>query len=758
MAFETRIRNGPEQDRATSDWEKEMNESQGDTSQQMEPKYKETMYGKSVWVKNSGEGARAREGVLYTRMIEEGKGRKRVTVDGEYYVEIGRGEGGVAMQKIGMESLRKTEQDRREIGEELDEREKRAWRVVEEIAARCGEGKRSYETVDLTDMDEEMEGNVNAVIQVPRSEQGEGGRMLTEREFGEGREMSIDGEEEEEIFTPGACQQLQLRVEEHREGILREALEVAEEAGVVGHDEEVEMDMELDVRREEWESLVDLVIKETKYTGSRAIAVRNVQNEIKCEKEKRKRFWRDVGDKEGEELEGKRREARKMATTKRRIVEGVVKGMMASKYANLETAEQKRERMEAYKEREKERRKHNEKWHQDTERGRKAREQERKKQGEAKGDGRETTSGERGEMRREVQRLRDEVVAILARITKLEGRMEGSGEKRDNNRERKEGERTWARVAAEAPRRTAEKDEEEEERWKAKNERVRRAVQQEAERLKRQRGVIEVVPNSQPGEGEGDDLVKMAEEAGVPRDKVVSVKMVRGRMQVRIKEGEEEEVVAKINKTRGTEEGRKAARTMESLAGLVVFGIETSWNKEGGMKGLKEWFEKGWKVKLMKEPRWLVNPSDWKHQGTTNAVVIHVARTEERDRMVQNSFLTEVDEEGYTKSRGIMRWGVRIFEQRVRDNYAARGRCTTCTKTGHQWGMCPTRGDKRMSRCGICAEMGHTSYEHKCNTEGCKVTRGACRRHEETEKLRWKCAGCGGNHMVKDCKKIMVAE
>lgn len=172
------------------------------------------------------------------------------------------------------------------------------------------------------------------------------------------------------------------------------------------------------------------------------------------------------------------------------------------------------------------------------------------------------------------------------------------------------------------------------------------------------------------------------------------------------------------------------------------------------MKELKAWFEKGWGVTLIKEPRWLANPKDWRGYVSTAPDVIHVARSEEREKMCEGKALRYMDEEGYTVSKGIAKWRVRIFEQRNNDKYMAVRRCSTCTEIGHQWGNCPTRGDKKKSRCGICVEMGHTSYEHKCGTEGCKVTRGACRRHEDMESLRWKCASCEGKH----CKLIMVAK
>lgn len=54
-----------------------------------------------------------------------------------------------------------------------------------------------------------------------------------------------------------------------------------------------------------------------------------------------------------------------------------------------------------------------------------------------------------------------------------------------------------------------------------------------------------------------------------------------------IKGGEEEGVAEQVNRARGTTKRKKAARTIESWAGLLLFGIAIKWNKEGGMRELK---------------------------------------------------------------------------------------------------------------------------------------------------------------------------
>lgn len=430
---------------------------------------------------------------------------------------------------------------------------------------------------------------------------------------------------------------------------------------------------------------------------------------------------------------------------------------MASRYANAETPEQKAERIAAYKEREEERRKHNEEgWR--LARERTAREKEEKKEkikekkGKGEDEGRPTEESEtKDAMRKEVASLRISMIKVMKRIEDLERRL-GTTIPTQNRTPTPTGKGTWAQVAGEANVGNARK--EEEKRRKANEKRIKG---EEQERVSRQRGVIEIISDSQTERNlEGEDLVKMVEEAGVAREEIESIRMIRGRMRVKVRNGEEDKIVERLNKA-GLGEIKAAARQMESWVGLVVYGIERKWNREGGMAELREWFEKGWKTKLMKEPKWLADPKDWRGHFPTAPVVIHVARIEDREKMCEGNALRYVDEEGYTVSRSISKWGVQIFKQRNRDKYMAIGRCSTCRKVEHQWGNCPTRGDRKKSRCGICAEMGHTAYEHKCNTEGCKVTRGACMRHEETESLRWKCTECGDKHMVKDCKLIMVA-
>lgn len=175
----------------------------------------------------------------------------------------------------------------------------------------------------------------------------------------------------------------------------------------------------------------------------------------------------------------------------------------------------------------------------------------------------------------------------LHRITLLENEVERLGKK---GRE----EKTWAKVGQGGERKAKEEERE------RKEEEVRK---KEEERVKRQRAVIEVVPDSQvKGPIEGEELIRMAEEAGVARNEIESITMVRGRMRIQVKEGEEARIVRRVNETKKVD-GKAAARHMESWAGLVVYGMEKEWNREGGMKGLKEWFEKGWGVELMKEPR-----------------------------------------------------------------------------------------------------------------------------------------------------------
>lgn len=77
--------------------------------------------------------------------------------------------------------------------------------------------------------------------------------------------------------------------------------------------------------------------------------------------------------------------------------------------------------------------------------------------------------------------------------------------------------------------------------------------------MRRQGEVIEIIPDSQAGEiCEGEERVKMAEEAGVAREDIESVRMMRGRMWVKIKEGEEERIGKRRNKARPID-GKAAA-------------------------------------------------------------------------------------------------------------------------------------------------------------------------------------------------------
>lgn len=135
----------------------------------------------------------------------------------------------------------------------------------------------------------------------------------------------------------------------------------ANEERVIGEDGDMEMDMKWDVGKETWEKLVDIDIKEKGYTGSRAIAVRNVQNDIIGEKEMRKRLWKNMGGKKDGNAKGRGNGGKEIAKIKRRIVEEVVTRMMASRFTNLETAAEKAERLEAYREGEEEQRTHKEK-------------------------------------------------------------------------------------------------------------------------------------------------------------------------------------------------------------------------------------------------------------------------------------------------------------------------------------------------------------------------------------------------------------
>lgn len=493
--------------------------------------------------------------------------------------------------------------------------------------------------------------------EIEENEEDEDRRMETEEEFSRGgKEGRIMREEALERRMAEVRREDRMEAESDGEyesassgscGANKEAValtDVAEATNAFTEAEKSE-EMDLDIEtmtRGEWEQAGESIMLEVGYTGRRDMALAAMEAEVKRERTKRKRFEGDVGVKEGGDK-------RKYATPKRQLLREAMKGLMGNKYANIMTVEEQEKRRQERTESEE----RSKRWWTKKMEGQ-ARERSRRE----KGKGKEETKGKqeerkdltppaqdgRDEMRTEVETLKKYVTRVMARIEALERKL-GLFPATPTSKG------TWAQVARAT---TLGETREKEEKIRAGKEEM--AEKREEERIRKQRGVIEIIPDSQAEANcEGEELVRLAEEAGITREEIESIKVIRGRMRVKVKEGEERRIVERINKTRP--DGKAAARQMESWTGLVVYGIERSWNRKGGMKELKAWFEKGWKVTLMKEPRWLANPKDWRGYVPTAPVVIHVARSEDREKMCERKTLRYVDEEGYTVSKSISKWG-----------------------------------------------------------------------------------------------------
>ena len=63
--------------------------------------------------------------------------------------------------------------------------------------------------------------------------------------------------------------------------------------------------------------------------------------------------------------------------------------------------------------------------------------------------------------------------------------------------------------------------------------------------------------------------------------------------------------------------------------------------------------------------------------------------------------------------------------------------CMKCAKMGHSWWRC----ESKVMRYSICAEVGHTGWQHRCGQ--CGVWRKACGHFR-------KCGDCGGKHTMKE--------
>lgn len=226
--------------------------------------------------------------------------------------------------------------------------------------------------------------------------------------------------------------------------------------------------------------------------------------------------------------------------------------------------------------------------------------------------------------------------------------------------------------------------------------------------------------------------VKFAVELGFEKEMIEKVELVEGRLRVKIKEGQEEEGVRKVNEKAG---GRPIARTTKQWVGIVAHGISTSmWSKVGGMAELRKEIEITLGTKLMKEPRWLVYQREWKGSPRELSSVFHVARFEERKRLISQVWMRSKEGEDDVNN-SIKPWNLAMRDFVPRDTKFERGppdgnkQCKTCCETGHSWWSCP-RKDKPV--CGLCRKTTHTSYMHPCATIRYK-NKGECRMHRENK-------------------------
>lgn len=281
-------------------------------------------------------------------------------------------------------------------------------------------------------------------------------------------------------------------------------------------------------------------------------------------------------------------------------------------------------------------------------------------------------------------------------------------------------------------------------RWEAKV--------KEEEQATKTRGIIPVeVPRTPQGRNE-----KEAEEylvdLGLEKEMVEKIEKVEGKLQVRVKEGDEGKTVEKINK----KGGRPIARSMEQWAGIVGYAVDTkNWGGEGGMGHLKVAIEERLGTTLMKEPRWLANKNTWRGDPKQAAIIFHVARHEERKRLVGLGAIVTETEDEYLSAGRITGWKLAMRDFLPVESKYSFGRiaqptdlCNTCSEFGHLWYKCPTKKPK----CGLCATTGHTSYFHPCGTKVC-TNKGACGRLHEEESGKRRCTRCGGKHGVKECKE-----
>ena len=172
----------------------------------------------------------------------------------------------------------------------------------------------------------------------------------------------------------------------------------------------------------------------------------------------------------------------------------------------------------------------------------------------------------------------------------------------------------------------------------------------------------------------------------------------------------------------------------------LVHGIQFEHFGRGspeGMQNLREEIEKhNAGVKLVADPKWLVNPAKFQTPAFAekkgSSVVIAVL-----DKAVYDD---------------IIKLGLKIRNQtREAASYdfaRSTDQCAKCQGFGHHHNRCPSEKGK----CKYCAG-DHQSREHKCTTEGCGKTGVSC---PHTVPL---CVNCQGSHLARDpsCPVVKTA-
>lgn len=221
-------------------------------------------------------------------------------------------------------------------------------------------------------------------------------------------------------------------------------------------------------------------------------------------------------------------------------------------------------------------------------------------------------------------------------------------------------------------------------------------------------------------------LSTIAKELCVEADNLLSIRVIGGKNIV--------EVVCKDQATRDRameakeiKIGEKKAemKKVENWTGIVIGGIEVKWGEsEGKMEELAKILEEENNVAFTKCPRWLVRKENQVKGSTHQSIVVHVARAQDRQNLVEKgaNFLGD-------------RKFTRLFES-ARDK--ARKQCTKCCAYGHMWYEC--RGKEK---CGKCGKNGHTAWTHRCKEKTCS---GSRQRNDACRHYTPQCAVCGGDH------------